>query len=222
MSGVEGRAAAVALPFHPDRTYHRRYARSTGTKFKLVGNRFRLWTNELVDCYRAGNEALVRRGYGTCFVFQISRRWSGCGRPTDLLRSKVNCWALRRLSPTSSTEYQGMVDFHWSAANLPRPRDWHRRAEGCRTTSGTRSVTDHEPGRWRGIGLDQRRATHEALTGVCLVLAAPTRLLLRCMSSKLARLWRRAHHRWICPFMGVKRSCRLRAHPSRRLPGVLS
>ena len=122
MSGVEGRAAAVALPFHPDRTHHRRYARSTGTKFKLVGNRFRLWTNELVDCYRAGNEALVRRGYGTCFVFQISRWWSSCGRLTDLLRSKVNCWALRRLSPTSRQSYQGMVDFHWSAANLPEAK----------------------------------------------------------------------------------------------------
>ena len=78
--------------------------------------------------------------------------------------------------PYESTEYQGMVDFHWSAANLPEAT--RRRAEGCRTTSGTRSVTDHEPGRWRGLSLDQRRATHETLTGVRLVLAAPTRLLL--------------------------------------------
>src|SRR5262245_38905072 len=84
----------------PDRTHHRWHARSSnegdpGGKFKLVGNRFRLWTSELADCYRVGNEALVRRGYGTCFVFQISRWWSGCGRLTDLMRSKLNCWALR-------------------------------------------------------------------------------------------------------------------------------
>ena len=59
-----------------------------------------------------------------------------------------------------------------------RSQETRRRAEWCRTTSGTRSVTDHEPGRWRGLSLDQRRATHETLTGVRLVLAAPTRLLL--------------------------------------------
>src|SRR5205823_14884705 len=55
-----------------------------------------------------------------------------------------------------------------------RGQETRRRAEGCRTTSGTRSVTDHEPGRWRGLSLDQRRTTPEALTGARLVLAAPT------------------------------------------------
>ena len=50
-----------------------------------------------------------------------------------------------------------MVDFHWSAANLPEAKRLRRLAEGCRTTSGTRSVTDHEPG---------------------------TRLLLQCVSSE--------------------------------------
>ena len=94
-----------------------------GRNSNLLETGSRLWTNELVDCYRAGNEALVRRGYGTCFVFQISRWWSSCGRLTDLLRSKVNCWALRRLSPTSRQSYQGMVDFHWSAANLPEAKN---------------------------------------------------------------------------------------------------
>jgi hypothetical protein len=47
--------------------------------------------------------------------------------------------------PYESTEYQGLVDFHW-----------RRRAKGCCTTSGTRSVTDHEPGRWHGLSLDQK------------------------------------------------------------------
>ena len=55
-----------------------------------------------------------------------------------------------------------------------RSQETRRRAEWCHTTSGTRSVTDHEPGRWRGLSLDQRRATHETLTRVRLVLAAPT------------------------------------------------
>ena len=114
--------AHLRLELDADRMSDDERKAAADAKFKLVGNRFRLWTNELVDCYRAGNEALVRRGYGTCFVFQISRWWSSCGRLTDLLRSKVNCWALRRLSPTSRQSYQGMVDFHWSAANLPEAK----------------------------------------------------------------------------------------------------
>jgi hypothetical protein len=56
-----------------------------------------------------------------------------------------------------------------------RGQETRRRAKGCCTTSGTRSVTDHEPGRWHGLSLDQRRTTPEALTGARLVLAAPTR-----------------------------------------------
>ena len=43
-----------------------------------------------------------------------------------------------------------------------RGQETRRRAEGCRTTSGTRSVTDHEPGRWRGsVSIkDERRMRH--------------------------------------------------------------
>ena len=70
--------------------------------------------------------------------------------------------------PYESTEYQGMVDFHWSAANLPEAKRLADAAKGCCTTSGTRSVTDHEPGRWHGLSLDQRRTTPEALTGARL------------------------------------------------------
>ena len=131
-----------------------------GRNSNLLETGSRLWTNELVDCYRAGNEALVRRGYGTCFVFQISRWWSSCGRLTDLLRSKVNCWALRRLSPTSSTELSRHGRFPLECRQPSRGQETRKLAEGCRTTSGTRSVTDHEPG---------------------------TRLLLQCVSPKMAR-----------------------------------
>ena len=62
--------------------------------------------------------------------------------------------------PYESTEYQGMVVFPLECRQPSRGQEPRRRAEGCRTTSGTRCVTDHEPGRWRG--LSSRSKTSDA------------------------------------------------------------
>ena len=105
-----------------------------------------------------------------------------------MLRSKVNWRCGDRALRVDRVSRHGR--FPLECRQPSRGQETRRRAEGCRTTSGTRSVTDHEPGRWRGLSLDQRRATHEALTGACLVLAAHTRLLLQCVSPQMALLRR--------------------------------
>src|SRR5262249_8047691 len=70
----------------------------------------------------------------------------------------------------------------------PRGQETCRGAEGCRTTLGTCSVTHHEPGRWRGFDLHQRRATHEALNDrPSHFYHAHGRLLMQRMNPQLAR-----------------------------------
>jgi hypothetical protein len=77
------------------------------------------------------------------------------------------------VQPYESTEYQGMVDFHFSAANLSEAKKLADALNGVAlhpelvllcimSRDGSR--------RWRGLSLDQRRATHEALKGVVFVI----------------------------------------------------
>jgi hypothetical protein len=84
------------------------------------------WTDEPVDCYRAGNDHLCER-----LCEQAMRRMPRLPdfsvvvwlRKTDEFTAlKAELLGAAATEPYESTEYQGMVDFHWSAANLPEAK----------------------------------------------------------------------------------------------------
>ena len=119
--------------FDPDRTHHRRHARSTNevmiwgeiqTCWKPVPYG---WTNELVDCYRAGDAGADRLWNMFCLpdfsvVVWLRKTEGFAAIKGELLGAAVT-------EPYESTEYQGMVDFHWSAANFSEAK---RLAEALR------------------------------------------------------------------------------------------
>jgi hypothetical protein len=77
---------------------------------------------------------------------------------------KAEVFGAAATEPYESTEYQGMVDFHWGAANLPEAKRLADALKGAVRHPELVLLHIMSRVRWRGLDLNQRRATHAALT----------------------------------------------------------
>ena len=79
----------------------------------------------------------------------------------EVLKSELLTAADR--APYESTEHQGMVDFHWSAASLTEAKRLAEALTGAAQHPELVLLRNHEPGIWRRSDFHQGRAPYEPL-----------------------------------------------------------